>query len=98
MFVRSSAYFLIGLLVFLVWSCMSCLCILEINLLFHLLLFSPTLRDLFPGASDSKESACNAGDGGLIPGLGIPAIEKRMPTHSSIFAWEIPWTEEPGGL
>ena len=24
--------------------------------------------------------------------------EKEMATHSSIFAWEIPWTEEPGGL
>ena len=27
-------------------------------------------RDLFPGGSDGKESACNAGDLGLIPGLG----------------------------
>ena len=26
------------------------------------------------------------------------ALEKEMETHSSIFAWEIPWTEEPGGL
>ena len=25
-------------------------------------------------------------------------LEKEMATHSSIFAWEIPWTEEPGGL
>ena len=25
-------------------------------------------------------------------------LEKRMTTHSSILAWEIPWTEEPGGL
>ena len=25
-------------------------------------------------------------------------LEKKMATHSSIFAWEIPWTEEPGGL
>ena len=25
-------------------------------------------------------------------------LEKEMETHSSIFAWEIPWTEEPGGL
>ena len=29
----------------------------------------------FPGGSDSKESACNAGDPGLIPGLGRPAGE-----------------------
>ena len=25
-------------------------------------------------------------------------LEKEMATHSSIFAWEIPWTEEPGRL
>ena len=25
-------------------------------------------------------------------------LEKEMPTHSSILAWEIPWTVEPGGL
>ena len=25
-------------------------------------------------------------------------LEKEMATHVSIFAWEIPWTEEPGGL
>ena len=25
-------------------------------------------------------------------------LEKGMATHSSILAWEIPWTEDPGGL
>ena len=25
-------------------------------------------------------------------------LEKEMPTHSRILAWEIPWTEEPGRL
>ena len=25
-------------------------------------------------------------------------LEKGIATHSSILAWEIPWTEEPGGL
>ena len=25
-------------------------------------------------------------------------LEKEMETHSSILAWKIPWTEEPGGL
>ena len=25
-------------------------------------------------------------------------LEKEMATHSSIFAWKIPWTDEPGGL
>ena len=31
------------------------------------------------------------------PGLEDP-LEKEMATHSSVLAWEIPWTEEPGGL
>ena len=26
------------------------------------------------------------------------SLEKEMATHSSIFAWEIPWTEQPKGL
>ena len=51
----------------------------------------------FPGDSDGKESACNAEDPGLIPVLGR-SPEKGMATHSSILAWRIPWTEEPGGL
>ena len=25
-------------------------------------------------------------------------LEKEMAAHSSVFAWRIPWTEEPGGL
>ena len=51
----------------------------------------------FPGGSDGKESACNARDPGLIPGLGN-RLEKGMATHFSILAWRILWTEEPGGL
>ena len=51
----------------------------------------------FPGASDGKEFACNAGDLSLIPGLGR-SLEKETATHSSILAWRIPWTEKPGGL
>ena len=91
----------------------------------------------FPDSSVGKESTCNAGDPGSIPGSGrssregigyplqyswaslvaqpvknSPAmwetwvqslgwkdpLEKEMATHSSILAWRIPWTEEPGGL
>ena len=44
----------------------------------------------FPGGSDGKESACNAGDPGSIPGREDP-VEKGMATHSSILAWRIPW-------
>ena len=51
----------------------------------------------FPGGSVGKESPCNAGDPGLIPGLGR-SPEKEMATHSSILAWRILWTEEPGWL
>ena len=51
----------------------------------------------FPGNSDGKESACNTGDLGLIPGKEDP-LEKRMVTHSSILAWRIPWIEEPDRL
>ena len=44
-----------------------------------------------------KASAYNAGDLGLIPGLGR-SLEKEIAAHSSIVAWKIPWTEEPGRL
>ena len=47
-----------------------------------------------------KEAACNAGDTGdkgSVPESGR-SQEKEMATHSSIPAWGIPWTEEPGGL
>ena len=49
----------------------------------------------FPGGSDGKESACNAGDLGSISGLGRP-LGKEMATHSSILAWKIPCTKETG--
>ena len=51
----------------------------------------------FPSSSDGKASTCNAGDPGSIPGREDP-LEKEMATHSSILAWKIPWTEDPGGL
>ena len=96
-----------------------------------------SLRKGFPGSSAGKESSCNAGNPGSIPGSGrsagegigyplyyysaslvaqtvknLPAmqetwvqflgfedpLEEDMATHSSILAWRIPWTEEPGWL
>ena len=48
----------------------------------------------FPGGSAGKQSACNAGDLGLIPGLGR-SLEKGKATHSGILAWRIPYS--PGG-
>ena len=47
-----------------------------------------------------KESACNAGDSGDT-GLILDQKDTLMEgiaTHSSILAWRIPWTEEPGRL
>ena len=63
---------------------------------------------LFPkwgwGASQAalvvKNLPANAGDMrdmGLIPGW-EDLLEEGMAIHSSVFAWRIPWTEEPGGL
>ena len=51
--------------------------------------------ETFPGGLDGKESACNVGDLGLIPRLGRSPGEGKC--YSSILAWRIPWTEEPGG-
>ena len=50
----------------------------------------------FPDGSVLKNPPVNAGDAGLIPGGQEDPLVKEMATHSSILAWEIPWTEEPG--
>ena len=44
-----------------------------------------------------KSLPANAGDMGLIPELEDP-LEEDMVTHSSVLAWRIAWTEEPGRL
>ena len=54
------------------------------------------------GGSDSKESDCNAGDLGSIPGLEDP-LEEVMASNSSILAWRIPrdrgaWQEPLHGV
>ena len=45
----------------------------------------------FPGGSDGKESACNAGHPGLIPWEDL--LEKGKATPFSILTYRIPWTE-----
>ena len=53
----------------------------------------------FPGGSLVENPLANAGSPrgvGLIPGSN--PLEEEMATHSSILAWEILWTEKPGGL
>ena len=44
-----------------------------------------------------KNPPASAGDAGSILG-GKDPLDKGMATHSSILAWESPWTKEPGGL
>ena len=69
----------------------------KLEVIFHCDYFLITILWSFPCGSDDKESACNAGDLCQIPGLGR-CLEKGMATHSSVLAWRIPWTEEPGRL
>ena len=47
-----------------------------------------------------KNPAAKVGaTGDVVQSLGQEdPLEKEMATHSSILAWRIPWTEEPGGL
>ena len=50
-----------------------------------------------PSGPAVKDPPANTGDMGSTLGW-EDALEKEMDTHSSIVAWEMPWTEEPGGL
>ena len=59
-------------------------------------LFMGFSRKDFPGVSDGEASAYNVET--WVQSLGQEDLEKEMATHSSILAWKIPWTEEPGKL
>ena len=57
----------------------------------------------FPGGSDSKEPTCYCRSHKRretqVQSLGWgDSLEKEVTIHSSILAWRIPWTEEPGRL
>ena len=53
----------------------------------------------FLGGASGKEPTCQCRRPGFHPWVGIdPEMKMEMETHSSILAWKIPWTEEPGGL
>ena len=95
---KSSAYFLIGLFVILI--CMGCLYILEFGpLLFTLFanIFSHCVDFLFilfmvsfglPWWLSGKESACSAGDPGLVPGSGrSPGEGNSNPLQCSAKCW-----------
>ena len=67
-------------------------------------IFTSLLLD-FPGDSVVKNLPANVGDAGDTEDLGSvsgsgrsPEEEEEMTIHSSILAWEIPWTEKPDGL
>ena len=55
----------------------------------------------FPGDANVKEPACQCWrhkSHGFDPWVRKDSLVEKMATHSSILAWRIPWTEEPGGL
>ena len=54
-------------------------------------------KKCFPGGSNGKESTCRCRSCRFDLCQEDP-LGKEMATHSSILAWEFPWTEEPGGL
>ena len=68
--------------------------------LYHTKLFLRLLniKDFWGGSviKSPPVNAEDAGDTGSVPRLGRSPGE--MAIHSSLLAWEIPWTEEPGGL
>ena len=51
----------------------------------------------FPGGSAGKKCVCHVGNKGSVLG-GEEPLEEGMATDFSSLVWEIPWTEEPGGL
>ena len=57
-----------------------------------------SLEKGFPDGSMVKNPPANAWDAGLIVEVWEDPLEEEMTTHSSVLAWEILWTEEPGGL
>ena len=60
----------------------------------RLLDFSVILSSSFPGGSVGKESPAVWET--QVRSLGEEdSLEKEMATHSSIFAWKIPWTKDP---
>ena len=60
-----------------------------------LTIFLVVVGKLFPCSSEGKESACKAGNLGLIPGLRRSRAWHPTPVF---LPGESPWTEEPGGL
>ena len=67
----------------------------------HKYLLSTVCKVVFPGRASGEEPACQCRRcrrRGFDPWARKIPLEEGMATHSSIHAWRIPWTEEPGGL
>ena len=57
-----------------------------------------TSIDELPRWLSGKESTCQCRRHRFDPLSQEDPLEEEMATHSSVLAWETPWTEEPGGL
>ena len=69
----------------------------EVPSVTHLMMSSWSKQIIWQSGSDGKESTCNVGDLGSIPGLGSSSGGGHgSPLQYS--SWEIPWAEEPGRL
>ena len=73
------------------------LAVFLIRLLFETLLIRIASSQVALVVKNPPANAGNIRNVGSIPGLGR-SPEEGMATHSSILAWRIPWTEEPGRL
>ena len=60
--------------------------------------FRQPLTQPLPYGASGKESACQCKETWARSLGWEDPLEEGVATHSSILAWEIPWTEEPGGL
>ena len=99
---KTHIFFPLNFIYLFIWLC---LVLAAVHRIFYCGVWTPWVRKIpwrrdrlptpvflgFPCGSAGKESACNVGDLGLIPGWEDP-LEKRKATHSSILAWRIPWT------
>ena len=61
------------------------------NIAYYIMKYHSAIKKLVKNLSAVQET--------WVQSLGWEdSLEKDMATHSSILAWKIPWTEEPGGL
>ena len=65
--------------------------------IYHLLLLKPIINGL-PMWFSGKESACQRRRCWFDPWVRKIPLEKEMTIYSSILAWRVPWTKEPGWL